>query len=63
MEIPFYRVSLDQPAFDRKRLKAEKLIVSKVLEQLIHVQNGRGLLSWTIRARRLVLMRERRDTL
>src|SRR6516225_5144208 len=29
---------LDQPAFNRDRLKAEKLIDSKVLEQLIRVQ-------------------------
>jgi oxalate decarboxylase/phosphoglucose isomerase-like protein (cupin superfamily) len=34
----------DQPAFNRKRLKAEKLTDSKVLEQLIRVQEGRGLL-------------------
>jgi len=31
-------VTLDQPAFSRKRLKAEKLIDSKVLEQLIRVR-------------------------
>jgi hypothetical protein len=30
--------TLDQPAFNRDRLKAEKLIDSKVLEQLIRVQ-------------------------
>ena len=29
--------ALDQPAFNRKRLKAEKLIDSKALEQLIRV--------------------------
>jgi hypothetical protein len=29
---------LDQPAFNRNRLKAEKLIDPKVLEQLISVQ-------------------------
>jgi hypothetical protein len=29
--------ALDQPAFNRNRLKAEKLIDSKVLEQLIRV--------------------------
>ncbi len=34
---------LDQPAFNRNRLKAEKLIDSKVLEQLIRVQ-------WTLAA-------------
>jgi hypothetical protein len=34
--------SLDQPAFNRKRLKAEKLIDSKVLEQLIRVQADAG---------------------
>jgi len=33
---------LDQPAFNRKRLKAEKLIDSKVLEQLIRVQADAG---------------------
>ena len=40
------------------------MIDSKVLEQLIRVQTDADkLLEWTIRARRLVLMRERRDTL
>jgi hypothetical protein len=34
--------ALDQPAFNRKRLKAEKLIDSKVLEQLIRVQVDAG---------------------
>jgi len=34
--------SLDQPAFNRNRLKAEKLIDSKVLEQLIRVQVDAG---------------------
>ena len=29
---------LDQPAFNRNRLKAEKLIASNVLEQLVRVQ-------------------------
>ena len=33
---------LDQPAFNRDRLKAEKLIDSKVLEQLIRVQADAG---------------------
>ena len=33
---------LDQPAFNRTRLKAEKLIDSKVLEQLIRVQEDAG---------------------
>ena len=33
---------LDQPAFNRNRLKAEKLIDSKVLEQLIRVQVDAG---------------------
>jgi UDP-N-acetyl-D-mannosaminuronic acid transferase (WecB/TagA/CpsF family) len=33
---------LDQPAFNRDRLKAEKLIDSKVLEQLIRVQGDAG---------------------
>ena len=33
---------LDQPAFNRARLKAEKLIDSKVLEQLIRVQVDAG---------------------
>ena len=33
---------LDQPAFNRFRLKAEKLIDSKVLEQLIRVQVDAG---------------------
>ena len=33
---------LDQPAFNRDRLKAEKLIDSKVLEQLIRVQVDAG---------------------
>jgi hypothetical protein len=32
----------DQPAFNRDRLKAEKLIDSKVLEQLIRVQVDAG---------------------
>jgi hypothetical protein len=35
-------VVLDQPAFNRDRLKAEKLIDSKVLEQLIRVQVDAG---------------------
>ena len=34
--------ALDQPAFNRDRLKAEKLIDSKVLEQLIRVQVDAG---------------------
>jgi hypothetical protein len=34
--------ALDQPAFNRNRLKAEKLIDSKVLEQLIRVQADAG---------------------
>jgi hypothetical protein len=34
--------ALDQPAFNRKRLKAEKLIDSKVLEQLTRVQVDAG---------------------
>ena len=34
--------TLDQPAFNRDRLKAEKLIDSKVLEQLIRVQVDAG---------------------
>jgi hypothetical protein len=42
MESPFFKVSLDQPAFSRKRLKAEKLIDSKELEQLIRVQTDAG---------------------
>ena len=33
---------LDQPAFNRKRLKVEKLIDSKALEQLIRVQMDAG---------------------
>jgi hypothetical protein len=33
---------LDQPAFNQNRLKAEKLIDSKVLEQLIRVQVDAG---------------------
>ena len=33
---------LDQPTFNRKRLKVEKLIDSKVLEQLIRVQVDAG---------------------
>jgi hypothetical protein len=33
---------LAQPAFNRNRLKAEKLIDSKVLEQLIRVQGDAG---------------------
>jgi hypothetical protein len=33
---------LDQPAFNRDRLKAEKLIDSKALEQLIRVQVEAG---------------------
>jgi len=33
---------LDQPAFNRKRLKAEKLIDSEVLEQLLRVQVDAG---------------------
>ena len=37
-----HRELLDQPAFDRNRLKAEKLIDSKVLEQLIRAQIGAG---------------------
>jgi hypothetical protein len=36
------RAVLDQPAFNRDRLKAEKLIDSKVLEQLIRVQMNAG---------------------
>jgi hypothetical protein len=36
------KATLDQPAFDRKRLKAEKLIDSKALEQLIRVQEDAG---------------------
>ena len=36
------RLPLDQPAFNRNRLKAEKLIDSKVLEQLIRVQADAG---------------------
>ena len=39
---------LDQPAFNRKRLKAEKLINSKVLEQLIRVQVDAGCSSTTL---------------
>ena len=35
-------VMLDRPAFDRTRLKAEKSIGSKVLEQLIRVQVDAG---------------------
>jgi hypothetical protein len=35
-------IDLDQPAFNRKRLKAEKLIDSKVPEQLIRVQGDAG---------------------
>jgi len=35
---------LDQPAFNRNRLNAEKLIDSKVLEQLIRVQMDAGAL-------------------
>ena len=34
--------ALDQPAFNRDRLKAEKLIDSKVLEQLIRVRVDAG---------------------
>ena len=36
------RPRLDQPAFNRRRLKAEKLIDSKVLKQLIRVQVDAG---------------------
>jgi hypothetical protein len=36
------RSSSDQPAFNRDRLKAEKLIDSKVLEQLIRIQMDAG---------------------
>jgi hypothetical protein len=35
-------IYLDQPAFNRSRLKAEKLIDSKALEQLIRVQMDAG---------------------
>jgi hypothetical protein len=38
---------LDRPAFNRKRLKAEKLIDSKVLEQLIRVQEDAGCSSFS----------------
>jgi hypothetical protein len=38
--------ALDQPAFNRDRLKAEKLIDSKVLEQLIRVQADAAALAW-----------------
>ena len=34
--------ALDQPAFNRNRLKAEKLIDSKVLEQLIRAEADAG---------------------
>ena len=40
--IAFFSILLDQLAFNRKRLKAEKLIDSKVLEQLIRVQADAG---------------------
>jgi hypothetical protein len=43
---------LDQPAFNRDRLKAEKLIDSKVLEQLIRVQTDTGCSSALIGAQR-----------
>ena len=36
------QLCLDQPAFHRNRLKAKKLIDSKVLEQLIRVQTDAG---------------------
>jgi hypothetical protein len=36
------RVSIDQPAFNRYRLKAEKLIDAKVPEQLIRVKMDAG---------------------
>ena len=37
-----HRQTLDQPAFNRNRLKAEKLINSRVLEQLIRVSIDAG---------------------
>ena len=43
--------ALDQPAFNRNRLKAEKLIDSKVLEQLIRVQADAGCASVASRDR------------
>jgi hypothetical protein len=43
------KTRLDQPAFNRDRLKAEKLIDSKVLEQLIRVQMDAGCSSTHVR--------------
>ena len=40
--VQFSHSALDQPAFNRNRLKAEKLIDSKVLEQLIRVPIDAG---------------------
>ena len=47
--------ALDQPAFNRTRLKAEKLIDSKVLEQLICVQVDAGCSSGRRKGRRIKL--------